>query len=235
MKIVVVGNGGREHAMAWSLLRSPKVEQVFCLPGNGGTATLANCENVAIAVDDFAGIKSFVQDNDVTLVAVGPELPLALGLADALQKIGVAVFGPGKDGAQIEASKYWAKQLMVEAQVPTAFAASFEEREAAIAYIKKAGTPIVIKADGLAAGKGVTVASTEEEAIAAIKDAFGGKFGTAGARVIIEDCLSGQELSVLALTDGKMVVPLLPAQVHAAANVLLRLPRGQRARSGRAA
>ena len=192
MKIVVVGNGGREHAMAWSLLRSPQVEQVFCLPGNGGTATLENCENVAIAVDDFAAIKTFVQSNAIDLVAVGPELPLALGLTDELQQIGVSVFGPNKEGAQIEASKYWAKQLMVEAGVPTAFAASFEDCEAAKAYVTKAGTPIVIKADGLAAGKGVTVATTEADAIAAIEDAFGGKFGAAGARVIIEDCLTGQ-------------------------------------------
>ncbi|NJN24330.1 MAG: phosphoribosylamine--glycine ligase [Acaryochloridaceae cyanobacterium RL_2_7] len=214
MKFVVVGNGGREHAMAWSLLRSPQVERVYCLPGNGGTATLANCENVEIAVDDFAAIQSFVADNQIDLVAVGPELPLAMGLTDELQAVGVPVFGPNKEGAQIEASKYWAKQLMVEANVPTAFAASFEEEAAAIAYVTKAGAPIVIKADGLAAGKGVTVAMTVEEAIAAIQEAFSGRFGAAGARVVIEDCLTGQELSVLALTDGKTVVPLLPAQDH---------------------
>ena len=214
MKFVVVGNGGREHAMAWSLLRSPQVEQVYCLPGNGGTATLDNCENVEIAVDDFAAIKAFVADNQIDLVAVGPELPLAMGLTDELQTVGVPVFGPSKEGAQIEASKYWAKQLMVEANVPTAFAASFEEEAAAVAYVKTAGAPIVIKADGLAAGKGVTVATTEEDAIAAIQDAFSGRFGAAGARVVIEECLTGQELSVLALTDGKTVVPLLPAQDH---------------------
>lgn len=214
MKFVVVGNGGREHAMAWSLLRSPDVTRVFCLPGNGGTATLPHCENIEIAVDDFEGIQIFAQEHQIDLVAIGPEVPLALGLTDRLEQAGIAVFGPNKEGAQIEASKYWAKQLMVEAQVPTAFAASFTDREAAIAYVKTGKIPTVVKADGLAAGKGVTVAGTVEEAIAAIDDAFAGRFGDAGTRVIIEDCLEGQELSVLALTDGQTVVPLLPAQDH---------------------
>ncbi|MEM9138149.1 MAG: phosphoribosylamine--glycine ligase, partial [Cyanobacteria bacterium P01_F01_bin.42] len=214
MKIVVVGNGGREHAIAWSLLRSPKVERVFCLPGNGGTATLQNCENVAIAGEDFAAIKTFVESNAIDLVAIGPEGPLALGLTDELQEIGVSVFGPQKAGAQIEASKSWAKQLMTDANVPTAAAATFTSPDAAIDYVKHTGAPIVIKADGLAAGKGVTVAPTEAAAIAAIEDAFGGKFGSAGTQVLIEACLTGQELSVLALTDGKTIVPLLPAQDH---------------------
>jgi phosphoribosylamine---glycine ligase len=214
VKYVVVGNGGREHAMAWSLLRSSDVTQVFCLPGNGGTATLPHCENVNIAVDDFEGIKAFAQDQQIDLVVVGPELPLSLGLTDILQQAGIAVFGPSRKGAQIEASKSWAKQLMVEAQVPTAFAASFTDCEAAIAYVKAGQVPTVVKANGLAAGKGVTVAETMEEAIAAIEEAFSGRFGEAGERVIIEECLIGQELSVLALADGKTVVPLLPAQDH---------------------
>lgn len=210
----MVGNGGREHALAWSLLRSASVEQIFCLPGNGGTATLNNCQNIEIAEDDFVGIIQCAKARGVELVVVGPEVPLALGITDVLQAEGIPVFGPIQAGAQIEASKSWAKQLMKEAGVPTAHAASFEEAKTAIAYVQKSGAPIVIKADGLAAGKGVTVAGTVAEAIAAIEDAFSGRFGKAGSRVMIEDCLTGQELSVLALTDGKTVIPLLPAQDH---------------------
>lgn len=210
----MVGSGGREHALAWSLLRSSKVEQVFCLPGNGGTATLPRCQNRPVAVDDFGAVVQVARDESVDLVVVGPEIPLALGIADALQGEGIPVFGPTQAGAQIEASKSWAKQLMVEAGVPTARAATFARADAAIAYVRSNPAPIVVKADGLAAGKGVTVAATAEEAVAAIEAVFSGQFGEAGSRVIIEDCLIGQELSVLALTDGKTLVPLLPAQDH---------------------
>lgn len=214
MKVLVIGNGGREHALAWKLLQSDKVQQVVCIPGNGGTATLPRCHNLAMTVEDFEGIARFALVQNVGLVVVGPELPLALGITDYLQEQGLTVFGPTKAGAEIEASKAWAKQLMEEAGIPTAKAAVFTEAAAALAYVEAQGAPIVIKADGLAAGKGVTVAMTLEEAQAAIAAAFQGKFGTAGQRVVIEEYLTGQEVSVLALTDGLTIRPLVPAQDH---------------------
>ena len=218
MKILVVGNGGREHALAWKLLKSEQVEQIVCVPGNGGTAAMERCHNLPLAVDDFRGIKEFALSNDIDLVVVGPELPLALGIADYLQDAKLTVFGPGKAGAQLESSKSWAKGLMQEAGIPTARAAAFsrEEAEAAKAYAAEQGAPIVVKADGLAAGKGVTVANTVAEAIAAISAATTGQLGAAGDRLVIEEYLTGQEVSVLALTDGRTIVPLLPAQDHKA-------------------
>ncbi len=158
MKVIVVGNGGREHALAWKLLRSPQIEQVACVPGNGGTATLTGCQNVPLAVDDFAGISEYALSQGFSLVVVGPEVPLAKGITDYLQDKGLKVFGPSRAGAQIEASKAWAKALMQEAGIPTAKAAVFTEAAAAKSYIRAQGAPIVVKADGLAAGKGVTVA-----------------------------------------------------------------------------
>lgn len=214
MKVLVVGNGGREHALAWGLLRSPQVTEVICTPGNGGTATLARCRNEAIRVSDFDGIANLVKTAAIDLVVVGPEVPLAEGIADFLQAQEIPVFGPSQAGAQIEASKAWAKQLIQEAGIPTAIAAVFEEKEGAIAHLKAHGAPVVVKADGLAAGKGVTVAMTVEEAQAAIEAAFGGQFGEAGNRVVLEEFLQGQEASVLAITDGKTIRPLLPAQDH---------------------
>ena len=214
MKVLVVGSGGREHALAWKLLQSPSVDQVFCAPGNGGTATLTHCQNLELAVDDFEGIGQFAQDNELALVVVGPELPLALGITDALRSQGVMVFGPTQAGAQIESSKSWAKTLMASAGVPTATARSFTAVEAATAYVHQQGAPIVIKADGLAAGKGVTVAPTLDRALEALEQAFQGQFGEAGNRVLVEEYLTGQELSVLALTDGLTIRPLLPAQDH---------------------
>lgn len=214
MKVLVVGSGGREHALAWKLLHSPRVQEVFCIPGNGGTATLDRCRNLALTMDDFEGIARFATVNNVGLIVVGPEAPLAAGITDYLQAQNLTVFGPTQVGAQIEASKAWAKALMAEAKVPTASAEVFTEAEPAIAYVKQTGAPIVVKADGLAAGKGVTVATTVEEAIAAIEAAFGGQFGEAGQQVVIEDFLTGQEASVLAITDGQTIRPLLPAQDH---------------------
>ncbi len=214
MNVLVVGNGGREHALAWSLLRSPQVKQVFCAPGNGGTATLPRCTNWNIGVTEFEAIAQTAKDHDVALVVVGPEVPLAQGITDFLQERGLAVFGPSRAGAQIEASKAWAKALMMEAQVPTAASKVFQVAQAAKSYVREQGAPIVIKADGLAAGKGVTVAATIEEAEAAIDAAFSGIFGTAGQLVVIEDCLQGAEASVLAFTDGKTIRPLAPAQDH---------------------
>ncbi|GAB4375064.1 MAG: phosphoribosylamine--glycine ligase [Elainellaceae cyanobacterium] len=214
MKVLVVGNGGREHALAWKLLQSARVQEVFCIPGNGGTAKLEHCRNLALAVNDFEGIARFALVNNIALVVVGPEAPLAEGITDYLRQQELTVFGPTQAGAQIESSKAWAKMLMEEAQIPTAEAAVFSEAELAIAHVKDKGVPIVIKADGLAAGKGVTVATTLEEAIAAIEAAFAGQFGNAGDRLVIEECLTGQEVSVLAITDGKTIRPLLPAQDH---------------------
>ena len=214
MKVLVIGNGGREHALAWKLLQSEKINKLVCVPGNGGTATLPGCENLPLAVDDFAGISEYAINHGISLVVVGPEVPLAQGITDYLQNQGLMVFGPNKAGAQIEASKAWAKALMEEAGVPTAKAAVFTEAAPAKAYIQSEGAPIVIKADGLAAGKGVIVAETIAQAEEAIEAIFQGQFGSAGSSVVIEECLVGQEVSVLALTDGLTIRPLLPAQDH---------------------
>jgi phosphoribosylamine---glycine ligase len=214
MKVLVVGNGGREHALAWKLLQSPQIERVFCAPGNGGTATMTNCQNLPIKVDDFQGIASACQEYSIPLVIVGPEVPLSKGITDFLQNQGLMVFGPNRMGAQIEASKAWAKALMQEAGIPTAVAAVFTDATAAKSYIKSQGAPIVVKADGLAAGKGVIVAETVEQAQTAVDTIFGGAFGSAGNFVVVEEYLIGQEVSVLALSDGVTVRSLLPAQDH---------------------
>ncbi len=210
MKVLVVGNGGREHALAGKLLQSQRIRQVICIPGNGGTATMSRCQNLSLRVDDFEGMARFALVHNVSLVVVGPELPLSLGITDYLRREGLMVFGPTKEGAQIEASKYWAKSLMQSAGIPTPRFEVFTEVEAAIAYIQAQVAPIVVKADGLAAGKGVTVASTLEEAQAAVESLFNNGFST----VVIEECVTGQEVSILALTDGVSVRPLLPAQDH---------------------
>ena len=210
MKILVVGSGGREHAIAWTLLQSPNVAQVFCTPGNGGTATMANCQNLDLAVDDFPGIVKAVEDKNIDLVAVGPEVPLSLGISDYLQERNILVFGPVKAGAEIEASKSWAKDLMIEAGIPTAKSETFINKDSAKAYIRQEGAPIVVKADSLAAGKGVIVAMTLEEAIAAVDELFNQGFNT----LVLEEFLTGEEASVLALTDGKTIIPLIPAQDH---------------------
>ena len=214
MKVLVVGSGGREHALAWKLLQSPNIDRVFCIPGNGGTATMQNCQNVSLSIDDFEGILRFAQVQGVGFTIVGPELPLALGIVDYFQAAEALIFGPTKEGAQIEASKSWAKALMKEANIPTAASATFTSLETAQAYVQEQGAPIVIKADGLASGKGVTVAMTLEEATEAIDRIFAGQFGSAGETVVIEEFMVGQEVSVLAVTDGKTIRPLSPAQDH---------------------
>jgi phosphoribosylamine--glycine ligase len=211
---LVVGNGGREHALAWKFLQSPQVQQVVCVPGNGGTATLKNCRNLGLSIDDFEGIARYALVNNIGLVVVGPELPLSKGITDYLRGQELAVFGPTQQGAQIEASKAWAKDLMREAEIPTARAEVFTEETAAKEYVRHQGAPIVIKADGLAAGKGVTVADSIEQANTAIEACFSGQFGKAGHQVIVEECLTGQEVSILAVTDGLTIRPLLPAQDH---------------------
>ena len=210
MKALVVGNGGREHALAWTLLQSPNIEQVICAPGNGGTATMDNCRNLALAVDDFPGIVAAVTANQVDLVVVGPEVPLSLGIVDYLRQHNIAVFGPTKAGAKIESSKSWAKEIMMQAKVPTAKSQTFTDAVAATEYIDQVGAPIVVKADGLAAGKGVIVATTTEEAIAAVAELLGND----SDKLVIEEFLAGSEVSVLAVTDGKTIRPLSPAQDH---------------------
>ena len=214
MRVLVVGNGGREHALVWKLLQSPQVQQVICVPGNGGTATLDRCHNLALSLTDFEGIGRFALVNNIALVIVGPEMPLAAGITDHLRQQGLTVFGPTQAGAQIESSKAWAKALMQAAGIPTAVAAVFTAAAAAKAYVQTQGVPIVVKADGLAAGKGVTVAATIEAAETAIDQCFAGQFGAAGRQIIIEACLTGQEVSILAITDGVTIRPLLAAQDH---------------------
>ncbi|MBD1825351.1 phosphoribosylamine--glycine ligase [Cyanobacteria bacterium FACHB-DQ100] len=214
MRILVVGNGGREHALTWKFLQSPQVQQVVCIPGNGGTASLKNCRNLPLSIDDFAGMARYALVNNIGMVVVGPELPLSLGITDFLRQQGLTVFGPTQAGAQIESSKAWAKALMQEAGIPTAKAEVFTDAESAKNYVRAQGAPIVIKADGLAAGKGVTVAESVEQAEGAIAACFSGQFGAAGSQVVIEECLMGQEVSILAVTDGLTIRPLLPAQDH---------------------
>jgi phosphoribosylamine---glycine ligase len=214
LKVLVVGNGGREHALVWALLRSANVQQIYCVPGNGGTAGLDRCHTLKMSVDDFEGIARFCTVNYIGIVVIGPEVPLALGITDYLQERHIRVFGPSQAGAQIEASKAWAKTLMREAGIPTAQAEVFTDLNAAKEYVRHQGAPIVVKADGLAAGKGVTVATTIEEAEAAIDACIAGDFGAAGTAVVIEECLVGEEASILAVTDGITIRPLLPAQDH---------------------
>ncbi|ACB50434.1 phosphoribosylglycinamide synthetase [Crocosphaera subtropica ATCC 51142] len=210
MKVLVVGNGGREHALAWKLLQSPQVEQCFCTPGNGGTASLEGCENLPYAVDDFGNIAEFVQQNNIDLVVVGPEVPLSKGITDYLQRYNLKVFGPTQAGAQIESSKSWAKKLMAESGIAIAQGKTFTDAQAAKAYITQQGAPIVVKADNLAAGKGVIVAQTVEEAYNAVDELMQTGFNL----IVVEECLQGEEVSILALTDGKTVRALLPAQDH---------------------
>ncbi|MEM8639625.1 MAG: phosphoribosylamine--glycine ligase [Cyanobacteria bacterium P01_G01_bin.54] len=210
MRVMVVGGGGREHAIAWSLAQSSQVQQVLCIPGNGGTAALPKCKNIAMATHDVDGIARIAGVQGVSLVVVGPEEPLAKGIADQLRQQNLPVFGPTQAGAQIESSKSWAKALMQKAQIPTAAAKTFTTAAAAKTHIQTQGAPIVVKADGLAAGKGVIVAQTIGEALAAV-DALTAQGFT---KLVIEELLRGQEVSVFALTDGTHFRTLLPAQDH---------------------
>ena len=212
-RVLVVGGGGRENALAWALTRSHGVKQVWVSPGNGGTQDLAGCQQLAIAESDHDGMLAACREHAIDLVVVGPEAPLAAGLGDRLRAAGFPVFGPGADGAQLEASKQWAKALMVEAGVPTAGYWQANSREQALTALEAQAKPLVVKADGLAAGKGVTVADTIEEARAAIEEIFAGRFG-AEASLVLEERTHGPEVSVFALTDGERMVLLPPAQDH---------------------
>jgi len=213
MKLLVIGSGGREHALAWKLLQSPRVSHVFVAPGNGGTATMARSTNVALS--DPAALADFVKKEGIALTVVGPEAPLALGVVDTFRAQGLKIFGPTRAAAQLESSKDFAKAFMVRHQIPTAAYQTFTEPVAAHAYIEAQGAPIVIKADGLAAGKGVVVALTASEAHDAVDAMLGdGSLGAAGARVVIEECLLGEEASFIILCDGKNILPLATSQDH---------------------
>ncbi len=213
-RVLVVGGGGRENALGWALARSQGVAEVWVTPGNGGTADIAGCQQLAIAESDSEGLLAACKSHSIDLVVVGPEAPLAAGLADRLRAAGLAVFGPGADGAQLEASKQWAKALMVAAAIPTAGYWPASSRDEALAILEAQGRPLVVKADGLAAGKGVTVADSIAEARAAIEEIFAGRFGGAGASLVLEERTEGPEVSVFALCDGERMVLLPPAQDH---------------------
>ncbi|MDG6774877.1 phosphoribosylamine--glycine ligase [Thiomicrorhabdus sp. ZW0627] len=219
MKVLIIGGGGREHALAWKAAQSPKVTKVFVAPGNAGTALESNLENVSIAVEDIQGLVDFAKDNNIDVAIVGPEVPLVLGVVDAFSAAGLKCFGPTGDAAQLEGSKAFSKDFLAKHNIPTAAYDVFTEIEPAVAYIEKMGAPIVIKADGLAAGKGVILADTNEEAIAAVKDMLAGnKFGDAGARVVIEEFLIGEEASFIVMADGKNILPMATSQDHKARN-----------------
>ena len=208
MKVLVIGKGGREHALAHAVSRSPLVDKLYAAPGNPGMAQIA--ENVNISDSDVEGLVRFAKEQQIDLTIVGPEHTLALGVADAFAKEGLRIFGPSQAAAQVESSKEFAKKIMMKYDIPTAAYESFTDREAAIAYVKEQGAPIVIKEDGLKAGKGVTVAQTLEEAIEALTAAF----AQDGGKVVIEECLSGFEFSLICLVCGEIVVPLEIAQDH---------------------
>lgn len=213
MKILVVGSGGREHALAWRLSRDSVPHTLFCAPGNAGTAALAT--NLDIQAEDVDGICAWARANRPDLTVVGPEAPLCAGLTDRIQELGLKVFGPNQSAARMEGSKVFAKEIMRAAGVPTAEAQTFTRSDEAIAYLRRRGAPIVVKAEGLAAGKGVFVCSTVSEAEDAVKQTLDKRvFGEAGNRVVIEDFLDGEEASILALVDGKSVVMLASAQDH---------------------
>ncbi|MEI6542860.1 MAG: phosphoribosylamine--glycine ligase [Methylococcales bacterium] len=217
MKILIVGSGGREHALAWKAKQSPKVEKVFVAPGNPGSALEPGIENKAIAVDDIAGLLAFAQAEHIDLTIIGPEIPLVLGIVDRFEEAGLKCFGPKAKAAQLEGSKTFCKDFMIRHNIPTAHYQSFIDKEQAINYIREQGAPIVVKADGLAAGKGVIVAQTEQEAIDAVEDMLSGNvFGEAGNRVVIEEFLEGEEASFIVIADGKHALPMATSQDHKA-------------------
>lgn len=213
MHVLIVGGGGREHAIAWALSKSPKVTALSCAPGNGGIAALARC--VPIKATDVEGMVDWARSNAVDFVVVAPDDPLALGMVDALEEAGIPAFGPRKNAAVIEASKVFSKDLMERYHIPTAKYKSFTDMEAALAYVRREGAPIVVKADGLALGKGVVVAQTVEEAEAAVRAMMADKkFGAAGTRLVIEECMAGPEVTVLAFCDGEHLIPMPSSQDH---------------------
>ena len=217
MNILIIGSGGREHALGWKVAQSDKVSRVFIAPGNAGTASENKLENIDIAVEDLDGLLKFAQHNEIALTLVGPEVPLVLGVVDVFTDAGLRCFGPTKGAAQLEGSKAFTKDFLARHHIPTAAYGNFTEVDAAVAYVKQQGAPIVIKADGLAAGKGVILAQTEQEAIDAIEDMLAGNaFGDAGHRVVVEALLLGEEASFIVMADGKNILPLASSQDHKA-------------------
>ncbi|MEN1929662.1 phosphoribosylamine--glycine ligase [Luteimonas sp. MJ250] len=215
MKILVIGSGGREHALAWKLAQSPRVAEVLVAPGNAGTATEARCRNVDIKATDIEALLALARDEGVAFTVVGPEVPLVAGIVDRFQAAGLRIFGPGAAAAQLEGSKAFAKDFLARHGIPTAHYAVFTGLEPALAHLRDTGAPIVVKADGLAAGKGVIVAMTLDEAEAAVRDMLGGNaFGEAGARVVIEEFLDGEEASFIAMVDGGFALPMATSQDH---------------------
>lgn len=215
MNVLVIGSGGREHALAWKAAQNPNVETVFVAPGNAGTATEAGLKNVNIDVLEFEKLAAFAKENNCELTIVGPEAPLVEGVVDFFAEQGLKAFGPSKGAAQLEGSKAFTKDFLARHDIPTAFYQNFTEVEPALAYIDKIGAPIVVKADGLAAGKGVIVAETVEQAKEAVEDMLSGNaFGDAGCRVVIEEFLAGEEASFIVMVDGKNVVPMATSQDH---------------------
>ncbi|MCQ8180334.1 phosphoribosylamine--glycine ligase [Methylomonas sp. SURF-1] len=217
MKILIVGSGGREHALAWKAKQSPKATHVFVAPGNAGTALEPGIDNVDIQADDINGLLNFAQARAIDLTIVGPEVPLVLGIVDQFQAAGLACFGPSAKAAQLEGSKSFCKDFMARHGIPTAAYQTFTDTDQAIAYIRSQGAPIVVKADGLAAGKGVIVAQTEDQAIEAVQDMLSGNsFGEAGHRVVIEEFLAGEEASFIVIADGEHALAMATSQDHKA-------------------
>ncbi|MCB1734307.1 MAG: phosphoribosylamine--glycine ligase [Gammaproteobacteria bacterium] len=215
MQVLIIGGGGREHALAWKAAQSPKVRKVFVAPGNAGTAREPGIENVAIAAEDIDGLLDFAQAHNIGLTIVGPEAPLVAGVVDAFQNAGLRCFGPSAGAAQLEGSKAFTKDFLARHRIPTAAYAVFTELDAALAYLHEQGAPIVIKADGLAAGKGVIVATDMATAEAAVRDMLSGNaFGDAGSRVVIEEFLEGEEASFIVIADGDHVLPMATSQDH---------------------
>lgn len=215
MNVLIIGAGGREHALGWKVAQNPNVETVFVAPGNAGTALEPKLENVAIDVEDIQGLVAFAKEKNIELTIVGPEAPLVIGVVDAFQEAGLAIFGPTQAAAQLEGSKAFTKDFLARHAIPTGAYANFTEIEPALAYVREQGAPIVVKADGLAAGKGVIVAMTLEEAEDAIKDMLAGNaFGDAGSRVVIEEFLDGEEASFIVMVDGENVLPMATSQDH---------------------
>jgi len=217
MDVLVIGGGGREHALAWKLAQSPRVRTVYVAPGNAGTAREARVENIAIAADDVDALKEFALQKNIALTIVGPEAPLVIGVVDVFTAAGLPCFGPTKGAAQLEGSKAFTKDFLARHNIPTAAYGNFTDVDQAIAYIHEMGAPIVVKADGLAAGKGVILAQSEAEAIAAVQDMLAGnRFGDAGHRVVVEEFLTGEEASFIVMADGEHILPLATSQDHKA-------------------
>lgn len=215
MNVLIIGSGGREHALGWKVAQNPAVNTVFVAPGNAGTALEPKLKNISIGVEEIEALVDFARENQIELTIVGPEAPLVIGVVDAFRQAGLPIFGPTQGAAQLEGSKAFTKDFLARHNIPTAAYANFTEIEPALAYVRQQGAPIVVKADGLAAGKGVIVAMTLEEAEDAIKDMLAGNaFGEAGSRVVVEEFLEGEEASFIVMVDGKNVLPMATSQDH---------------------